>query len=138
MFAEKIHVGFPQRSYRSDVFPVAVKAIGIHFEAVFKHIRDYVFTEVAGRIIVFFIADELLLQYVFFEYVNAHRRERGLGLFRFFFKLENFSVFVRGHYPKAACFFYRYVYNGNRAVGVVFDMLVKHARIIHFVDMVAA
>ncbi|CDE05090.1 putative uncharacterized protein [Anaerotruncus sp. CAG:390] len=135
--AEHIHVGFPKRTYGTDVLPVAAEGVCVHFFTRGKHCGNDVFAEVVARFFVRLVLAQVFEELFLIEDVNAHRSLGAVGVLRLLREFRYAVIRIGRHDTEAARLAERHLDNGNGAVGAVFLVRVKHLRIVHFVDMVA-
>ena len=134
----QIHVRFPKAFDRTDIFPVSVKIICDKDLFVRQHIRNDVFTEVIGTLLVFLILSKIVTEFFPGEDIYAHGCFIALRVFRFFLKLNNRSVGIRVHNSETGRFFPGNFTYGNGSICAMPDVIVQHRIVIHFVNMVAA
>ena len=90
------------------------------------------------------VAHEGIEQVIGVKDVNAHRAQRfvgvarhGRGIGRFFDKPNNLARLVDCHHAEPLGIVSRHLDAGDGAFGAACDVLGKHDRVVHLVDMVA-
>ena len=134
---QQIHIRFPQRIDRTDVFPVTFELVGVESLAFAKEVRNDVLSEIVLGIRILHIGNQHLAKRFPVEDIDTHRRKIALRVFRLLFEINDTACFVCIHDTKTACFLHRYADDCDGRVGIVCFMLGKHLGIIHFIDMVS-
>ena len=136
MIAQQIHVGFPKARDGSDVFPIALKGIGIHLFTCGQHGGDDVFTEIVGGIGIGIVGLQILHQFLAVEDIDTHGSLGAVGLLGLFTELVNGIILIGAHDTEAACLLDRHVDNGDGAIGAHLLMIAEHLGIVHLIDVV--
>ena len=133
---QHFHVGFPQAVDGAHVAPVTGKAVGVHLAAVTQQGGDDVHAEVVLGVGVSLVLDQILLEHIPVEDVDAHGGQIGLGHRGLLLELGDAVGLVRHHQAEAGSFLPVHFHNGHRELCALFLVEAQEVGVVLLADLV--
>ena len=108
VFAQQVHVCFPQGIHGSYILPVTLEFPCIQTLVLRKHSRNDILSEVMVAVRIIHICDQHFSQLLPVKDIDTHGSQIALRMLRLFLEFHDTVCFIRVHNTEAACFLHRY------------------------------